>query len=61
MILTVVHLPNERGGRARNTATLFKRCMLVSIFGCYPAVIICGIPTLIVLRKRVKPTLPLPY
>jgi len=41
-----------------STATLFDRFMLVSLFGAYPPVIICGIPLVIVFRKRVKPALP---
>lgn len=42
---------------SQSTATLFDRFMLVSILGAYPAAILCGIPALVILRKRVKPTL----
>lgn len=44
------------GGQSEET--LLDRFMVVSVFGVYPTVIFCGIPALIFLRNKVRPTLP---
>ena len=46
----------SRSGQSEET--LFDRFMTVSVLGVYPTVLVCGVPALLVLRNRVRPTLP---